>query len=85
MAGTFVSAIDSMMDEVDRAEHTHGSLPIHDLPRVAAILTEECGEVAKATLELTRNPPEATKDHLIAEYVQVAAVAIRAVVALENS
>jgi hypothetical protein len=63
-------------DEIKRAEKMHGQLPIADLCRVSAILTEECGEVAEASLEVGRGT--GSLKHLQKEYIHVATVALRA-------
>lgn len=54
----------------------HGMLT-RDLMRASAILTEECGEVARAALDYTRasGSTQMNRDHLKLELAQVAAVA----------
>ena len=48
----------------------------HSVPVWSAILTEECGEVAQAALEVAFHGEEDRLAHLREELVQVAAVAV---------
>lgn len=54
----------------------------HPWPTWSAILTEECGEVAEACL-MAHWGSEADLDHLRAELIQVAAVAVQMVEKLD--
>lgn len=74
-----------LMHEVARAEKLHGPLPL-DMIRDTAIAGEEMGEVCEAALDHTRHnkPEHETRQHLIEEWVQLAAVSIRAVEILMN-
>lgn len=70
-----------VMQEVVRAEKLHGVLP-RDTVRAAAIAGEEMGEVFEAALDATRylsQPYEERLRHLRDEWVQLAAVALRAI------
>ena len=76
--------LSELMHEVARAEKLHGYIP-NDCIRATVILTEEVGEVAEAALTLTRPAgPYGNNDieHLREELIQVAAVAIRMVEAI---
>lgn len=69
-----------LREEISRGRRLHGKLT-QDSIRAALILGEECGEVSRAALELTRpgasapTPRLIAEEHLMAELTQVAAVA----------
>lgn len=72
-------AFELVRKEIEKAAGAHGPLPVADPARCAAILMEECGEVAKEVLEMSH--PEAVmrskhRDRLIEELAQVAAVCV---------
>lgn len=76
-----------VMLEVVSSEEKHGRLP-QDPVRVNTILVEEVGEHAEAVLDLTREyiktPIVDRYAHAREELVQVAAVAMRAIEALDR-
>lgn len=78
--------ISDLMHEVVRAEKMHGPLPT-DYCRAQTIACEEMGEVAEATLEMGRHSIHTMRDrwiHLREEWIQLAAVCIRAVENLDK-
>lgn len=79
--------LSDLIHEVVRAEKIHGHLPT-DYCRAQTIASEELGEVAEATLEITRWDRtvhfEERRAHLREEWVQLAAVAIRAIENLDK-
>lgn len=62
---------EAMCDELARQTRKHTQLPHNDL-LCQAVLSEECGEVARAILEANGN-----KEHLKEELLQVACFALR--------
>lgn len=79
-----------LMHEIVRAEKLHGRLPT-DYCRAQTIASEEMGEVAEATLEMSREdgnrimaPLALRRQHLREEWVQLAAVAMRAIENLDK-
>lgn len=57
----------------------------HSMPVWSAILTEECGEVAQAALEVAFHGEDDRLAHLREELVQVAAVAVQMIEKIDNS
>lgn len=78
--------LSDLMHEVVRAEKKHGTLPT-DYCRAQTIAGEELGEVCEASLEMDRDGllhPNVKRAHLREEWVQLAAVAIRAIENLDK-
>lgn len=67
--------------ERDRQERKFGR-QVHSWPVWSAILTEECGEVAEACLQVEWQEPGGL-EHLREELVQVAAVAVQMIEKLD--
>ncbi len=65
--------------EMKRASAIHRPLPIHDPVRCAALLAEECGEVAAQALALTRPGASVVslRAALRAEVLQVTALGMK--------
>ena len=64
-------------EELAKAKRKHQSYP-RDLFEQVSIITEECGEVAKACLEYLREPSKkVTPEHIRVELAQLGAMAIR--------
>lgn len=76
-----------LMHEIVRAEKLHGPLPTNQV-RAQTIAGEELGEVCGAALDLDRDyiqkPYPAKCAHLREEWIQLAAVALRAVENLDK-
>ena len=76
-------AVDDVLDERARQDAKWG-VQSHDTITYLAILMEEVGETAQAAIEERFGGPHGTKEHVRAEAVQVAAVALAIVECLDR-
>lgn len=77
------AAIRAVLAELDRATSKFPTWPTDPL-HAHAILGEECGELLKAIVQATYEPHKSGPNHVRAEAIQTAAMALRFVTSLDR-
>jgi hypothetical protein len=80
---TYYQVIESVFDELRRAEARYPGFPTDPL-HALAVLGEEYGELTKAILQEIYEPDKQARDAVMGEAVQTAAMALRFLLHLDH-